>query len=93
MEHLDKLCIKYKILPSIIKDSRLEKDIFDKCYPEADIFRDKLTKFDKEDIINLKFQSIKIMSYLIVGASSGLGRELAYVFASKGHNIIILQET
>ncbi len=47
MEHLDKLCIKYKILPSIIKDSRLEKDIFDKCYPEADIFRDKLTKFDK----------------------------------------------
>ena len=29
------------------------------------------------------------MSYLIVGASSGLGRELAYVFASKGHNIII----
>ena len=24
-----------------------EKDIFDKCYPEADIFRDKLTKFDK----------------------------------------------
>ena len=24
-----------------------EKDIFDKCYSEADIFRDKLSKFDK----------------------------------------------
>jgi len=29
------------------------------------------------------------MSYLIVGASSGLGRELAYVFAGKGNSIII----
>ncbi len=47
LQHLDKLCIKYQILPSIIKDSRLEKDIFDKCYSEADIFRDKLSKFDK----------------------------------------------
>ena len=29
------------------------------------------------------------MSYLIVGASSGLGREIAYKFAEKGHNLII----
>ena len=37
MEHIDKLCIKYKILPSIIKDSRLEKDILgysNRLYPK-----------------------------------------------------------
>lgn len=30
------------------------------------------------------------MSYLIIGASSGLGRELAYSFAKKGHDLIII---
>ena len=30
------------------------------------------------------------MSYLIIGASSGLGRELAYSFAKKGHNLTLV---
>ena len=29
------------------------------------------------------------MKYLIIGASSGLGRELTKKFAEKGHNLII----
>ena len=29
------------------------------------------------------------MSYFIIGASSGLGKDLAYEFASKGNNLII----
>ena len=47
---LDKLCIKYGILPSIIKDSRIDKITFDKCYIYADEFREKLIKFDKKRI-------------------------------------------
>ena len=29
------------------------------------------------------------MKYLIVGATSGLGRELAYTFAEKKHNLVL----
>ena len=29
------------------------------------------------------------MNYLIIGASSGLGRELAYTFAESNNNLII----
>ena len=47
---LDKLCIKYEILPSVIKDSRLNKETFYKCYKEAQIFKDKLINFDKERV-------------------------------------------
>ena len=32
MREIDKLCIKHDILPSIIKDSRLDKDTVRKCY-------------------------------------------------------------
>ena len=32
MSKIDSLCHKYEILPSIIKDSRINKDTFYKCY-------------------------------------------------------------
>ena len=47
LAEIDKLCIKYEILPSIIKDSRINKVTFDKCYKAAQEFRDKLRDFDK----------------------------------------------
>lgn len=50
LKKLDKLCIKYKILPSIIKDSRLNSDTFRKCYDQSIIFKDMLNKFDKKRI-------------------------------------------
>ena len=43
---LDSLCIKYKALPSIIKDSRLSASTIDLCYEFANNFRDDLKKFD-----------------------------------------------
>ena len=30
------------------------------------------------------------MNYLILGASSGLGRDLAYIFAKNSHNLVLL---
>jgi len=50
LKELYKLYIKYNVLPSIIKDSNLDKDIFDNCYKEADIFREKLKEFDPKRI-------------------------------------------
>ena len=50
MEEIDKLCLKYKIIPSIIKDSRLKKEIFNKTYVYAEDFKSKLYEFDKQRI-------------------------------------------
>jgi decaprenylphospho-beta-D-ribofuranose 2-oxidase len=50
MKFLDELCIKYQALPSIIKDSRISKNIVDKCYKHAEDFRNDLKKFDKKKI-------------------------------------------
>ena len=47
LSFIDKMCIKYNALPSIIKDSRLTKELIDKCYLEADEFRDKLRNYDR----------------------------------------------
>ena len=46
LNEIYKLYIKYNVLPSIIKDSNLDKETFNRCYKEADIFREKLKKFD-----------------------------------------------
>ncbi len=48
LSEIDKLCIKYKVLPSIIKDSRINKYTFESCYEQAQEFKDKLKSFDKE---------------------------------------------
>jgi decaprenylphospho-beta-D-ribofuranose 2-oxidase len=50
LNQLYKLYIKYNVIPSIIKDSNLDKETFNKCYKEADIFREKLKKFDPKRI-------------------------------------------
>lgn len=50
LEKIDMLCIKFGIIPSLIKDSRISKKIFNKCYMEANQFRDDLLKFDKNRI-------------------------------------------
>jgi len=46
INELDKLYIKYNVVPSIIKDSRLKKEVFDKCYKFANEFRKDLRNFD-----------------------------------------------
>jgi decaprenylphospho-beta-D-ribofuranose 2-oxidase len=46
LNELYKLYVKYNVVPSVIKDSNLDKDTFNSCYKEADIFREKLKKFD-----------------------------------------------
>jgi len=33
-------------VPSVIKDSRLKKEVFDKCYKFANAFREDLRNFD-----------------------------------------------
>ena len=50
MEEIDKICEKYKILPSIIKDSRLGKSTFENCYNDLENFKKQLYFFDKERI-------------------------------------------
>ena len=47
---LDSLCIKYKALPSIIKDSRLSASTIDLCYEFANNFRNDLKKFDTKRV-------------------------------------------
>ena len=50
MNELDKICVKLKIIPSIIKDSRLSKKIVEQCYPEYSKFRDLINTYDKKRI-------------------------------------------
>ena len=50
MSKIDSLYEKYEILPSIIKDSRLTKDIFNMSYKNSSVFIKKLRDFDKERI-------------------------------------------
>jgi len=47
---LDSLCIKYKGLPSIIKDSRLSASTIDLCYEFANNFKNDLKKFDAKRV-------------------------------------------
>ena len=48
LNELDQLYIKFNVLPSIIKDSRISKEVFDKCYKFADMFRKDLKIFDNK---------------------------------------------
>ena len=50
LNEIYKLYIKYNVIPSIIKDSNLDKNTFNKCFEEADIFRERLKKFDPRRI-------------------------------------------
>jgi hypothetical protein len=57
LDQLDKLCIKYNGLPSIIKDSRLSKQTVISCYPHYLDFKNKLFKFDKKRIYRSKISN------------------------------------
>ncbi len=50
MSKIDDLYKKYEILPSIIKDSRISKKVFNETYNESSDFKEKLKIFDKERI-------------------------------------------
>ena len=50
LNKIDFLCIKYGVIPSLIKDSRISKKIFNKCFSESNLFRKKLYKFDKKRV-------------------------------------------
>ena len=50
MSKIDELCIKFKILPSIIKDSRINESTFNQCYTDASLFKTKLKQFDKNRV-------------------------------------------
>tara|TARA_Y100000816_G_scaffold291148_1_gene281622 strand:- start:1496 stop:2824 length:1329 start_codon:yes stop_codon:yes gene_type:complete len=47
---VDKLCIKYKAIPSIIKDSRLDKKTVSACYVQYEDFKDRLKKYDNKRV-------------------------------------------
>jgi len=46
LQFLDVLVVRLGGIPSIIKDSRLPRSVVDASYPEAQIFREMLHKFD-----------------------------------------------
>ncbi len=46
INELDKICEKYQLTPSIIKDSRLKLETIKKCYYDYDKFKDEIFKFD-----------------------------------------------
>lgn len=50
MKEIDLICEKYEILPSIIKDSRLDKITLEKCYKNLQEFKQKLYLFDKKRV-------------------------------------------
>ena len=45
-----RICEKYELIPSIIKDSRLNLDTIKKCYKDYYNFKDKLYEFDNKRI-------------------------------------------
>jgi len=50
LEALDSFLIEKGGRPNIIKDSRLQRNVVDACYPEADQFRNALADFDPNRI-------------------------------------------
>jgi decaprenylphospho-beta-D-ribofuranose 2-oxidase len=50
MDVLDKICEKYYLTPSIIKDSRLRLYTIKKCYEEYEKFKQAIYKYDKKRI-------------------------------------------
>ena len=48
LDTIDKICIKYNLKPSIIKDSRLGKNIIKECYDGYEKFKNDLLNFDNK---------------------------------------------
>ena len=55
LEKLDQIVIKYKGRIYLSKDARVSKEVFEKGYPEIDVFR----KYRKENKLDVKFQSLQ----------------------------------
>ena len=49
-EKMDELVISHKAIPNIIKDSRLTKNVIEKCYPQYIEFSKILKKIDPNRI-------------------------------------------
>ena len=64
MREIDKLCVKHDILPSIIKDSRIDKDTVKKCYKNFEEFKIKLSKYDKHRVYRSR-TSIRLEIWLL----------------------------
>ena len=50
IEKIDKLCEKFNVTPSIIKDSRLSRNTVERCYPDIGNFKNQLHSFDSKRI-------------------------------------------
>ena len=50
MNLVDKLCVKHKAIPSIIKDSRLNKKTVNDCYVYYQDFKNKLKNYDNKRV-------------------------------------------
>ena len=50
MDLVDKLCVKHKAIPSIIKDSRLNKKTVNDCYVYCEDFKNKLKNYDNKRV-------------------------------------------
>lgn len=50
LSKLDKLIMSYEVIPYIIKDSRLQKNVVEKCYPQYAEFKNILKKIDPDRI-------------------------------------------
>lgn len=50
LSKIDELIMSYKALPYIIKDSRLPKNVVEKCYPQYEEFRNLLKKIDPDRV-------------------------------------------
>jgi len=50
LDKLDALCVKHKLKPSIIKDSRLSSSTVQKCYKDFENFKKTLLNFDSKKI-------------------------------------------
>ena len=46
LQFLDKLTIETRSIPNIIKDSRIRAGVVNQCYPEAELFREKIRAYD-----------------------------------------------
>ena len=50
LKKLDDIVISYKALPYIVKDSRLTKEVVERCYPEYHVFKEILNEIDPKRI-------------------------------------------
>ena len=50
MSFVDRLCVKHKAIPSIIKDSRLDKKTVKDCYIYYQDFKNKLKNYDNKRV-------------------------------------------